>query len=262
MYNYDEITKLSDIAEGKRSEFLQDTAEKFVLPAFYTCQTHLVEHLVRESVDSESYFSAEDLDELLTPYHDFDGDVYTQEELQEKKEELEELLETAESVLEDLESSQEEFQDRLSNLNDEREDALNRLGEVEDGLAKGDCQDLSAERRAINAEVSSLRTQIEGCELSTRNCENDINGQKVRVQHLEARIEEADEALGDSKLPEVFEWWLVSDRLAGELEQVGCLVISDGMSQWYGRQACGQALSMDYNIQSIGLDWAGVERDV
>lgn len=50
---------------------------------------------------------------------------------------------------------------------------------------------------------------------------------------------------------EVFEWWLVSPYLAGELKEQGEVVIDALGCHWWGRTTSGQAVYMDGVIQQI-----------
>ena len=50
---------------------------------------------------------------------------------------------------------------------------------------------------------------------------------------------------------EVFEWWLVSPYLAGELKEQGEVVIDALDCHWWGRTTSGQAIYMDSAIQEI-----------
>lgn len=50
---------------------------------------------------------------------------------------------------------------------------------------------------------------------------------------------------------EVFEWWLVSDWLAGKLEEIGGVILKSDYGTWWGREECGQSLTMDSNINAV-----------
>ena len=50
---------------------------------------------------------------------------------------------------------------------------------------------------------------------------------------------------------EVFEWWLVSPYLAGELKEQGEVVIDALDCHWWGRTTSGQAVYIDSVIQKI-----------
>jgi hypothetical protein len=50
---------------------------------------------------------------------------------------------------------------------------------------------------------------------------------------------------------EVYEWWLVSSYLAGELSAIGEPIIDNGAGYWWGRTCTGQAIKMDGTLQEI-----------
>ena len=239
MYNLENISKLSEAPKGEVSSFKQYVAEQEVLPEVFTCQTHVVEELIKQSQDSsDGFFSESDLEVLHTPYCEFDGEEYSESDLLEK-------LEGAESLLETLE-------ERFDELEMEYSDNLDALGEVEDDLAevtdRDDSLRLSGVRRGLKSAIVTQKSQMDTLE-------------KERGDQ-ESLIVELQEALDDAKYPEVYEWWLVSDRLARRLKENGHIILEDMFNNWYGRQACGQALALDYSFQTIGLEWAGIENDL
>jgi hypothetical protein len=50
---------------------------------------------------------------------------------------------------------------------------------------------------------------------------------------------------------EVYEWWLVSSWLAGELSAIGEPVIDNDYGYWWGRTCTGQAIKLDGTMQEI-----------
>ena len=58
----------------------------------------------------------------------------------------------------------------------------------------------------------------------------------------------------DDDIPDILEWWLVSEWLADKLIEDGDPVIKNGHGMWWGRTCCGQAIYMDENIQRIAGD--------
>jgi hypothetical protein len=54
------------------------------------------------------------------------------------------------------------------------------------------------------------------------------------------------------KEQEIYEWWLVTERLANCLEEKGEIILFlDGLDRWWGRTMCGQSLYMDSVLQKI-----------
>ena len=62
-------------------------------------------------------------------------------------------------------------------------------------------------------------------------------------------LDEWQDAVRDTDPQEVFEWWLVSDWLAEELDALGCPLIRNGYGNWWGRTCTGQAILMDGTLQ-------------
>jgi len=65
--------------------------------------------------------------------------------------------------------------------------------------------------------------------------------------------EEAEEALNDMEFenyPEIYQWFLVGDSLAYNLEKQGECMLD---KTYWGRQACGQAIILDNVIQRIAF---------
>ena len=53
---------------------------------------------------------------------------------------------------------------------------------------------------------------------------------------------------------EVLEWWLVTPRLASDLESEGETIATDDANHWWGRCTSGQAILLDGIIQRIVQD--------
>jgi len=56
---------------------------------------------------------------------------------------------------------------------------------------------------------------------------------------------------GESEQAEVYEWWLVSSWLCGQLKQSGEVVIDNDYGYWWGRTCTGQGFIMDGTLQDI-----------
>jgi hypothetical protein len=59
------------------------------------------------------------------------------------------------------------------------------------------------------------------------------------------------DAVRDTDPQEIFEWWLVSNWLAGELDALGCPVLRNDYGNWWGRTCTGQAILMDGTLQDV-----------
>ena len=74
--------------------------------------------------------------------------------------------------------------------------------------------------------------------------------------------EEAADCLGiEPHTVEALQFWLVSEWLAEQLEDVGALVARDvmGLNVW-GRTECGQALSADADLRAVAAHYDTAER--
>jgi hypothetical protein len=60
------------------------------------------------------------------------------------------------------------------------------------------------------------------------------------------------ESMHFDNLPEIYQWFLCSDHLIRELEEKGECTLDD---QYWGRQCCGQSITMDYVIQKIAYEY-------
>jgi hypothetical protein len=57
---------------------------------------------------------------------------------------------------------------------------------------------------------------------------------------------------------EIFEWWIVSPWLGKKLLVMGEPIIDNDYGFWWGRCTTGQAIALDYVIQSIYDDLGGI----
>ncbi len=51
----------------------------------------------------------------------------------------------------------------------------------------------------------------------------------------------------------IYEWWQVSDWLAGHLKRKGEPILENDYGTWWGRTGCGQAICMDEVMQGLAL---------
>jgi hypothetical protein len=58
----------------------------------------------------------------------------------------------------------------------------------------------------------------------------------------------------DTEMKEIFEWWLVSDWFAEQLEEKGQPILDAFDCKWWGRCTTGQAIYMDGVIREIASD--------
>lgn len=73
----------------------------------------------------------------------------------------------------------------------------------------------------------------------------------------EADIEDYYSAIRDQAEPnEVYEWWLVTDYLAEQLDAIGEPLIRNGYGNWWGRTCTGQSMMLDGTLQQIARNMA------
>jgi len=73
------------------------------------------------------------------------------------------------------------------------------------------------------------------------------------VAEIEAKITEL-ENMDLDQLPEVFEWWGVSDWFAEKLKEQGQVVVEEYATALWGRQTTGQAILLDSVVSRICSD--------
>jgi len=89
-----------------------------------------------------------------------------------------------------------------------------------------------------------------------------IANQTLLVEHLLFAYDEANEFTSDDirnrtnedEAPEIFEWWIVTDGLANQLEKRNQPVLRNDFGTWWGRTCAGQAIYQDSIIQEIYTD--------
>lgn len=73
-----------------------------------------------------------------------------------------------------------------------------------------------------------------------------------KITELEDRQSELEDEQND--MPEIYEWWEVSNFLADDLYDLGEVVIRGWHSYW-GRSCTGQAISLDYTMDQLYSLW-------
>jgi len=102
---------------------------------------------------------------------------------------------------------------------------------------------------ATNCETTGL-LEVNGYEFELTEEERDDLLHEYSPEWFEELVE--DVAIEDNV--EIFQWFLVDDRLAHWLEKKGQVILND---KFWGRQAYGQALCLDHCIQQIAVDQLG-----
>ncbi len=75
---------------------------------------------------------------------------------------------------------------------------------------------------------------------------------------LDSETGECEDCFEANQTPqEIFEWWIVSPWLGKKLLLEGEPIIDNDFGLWWGRCTTGQAIAMDYVIQSIYDDLVG-----
>jgi hypothetical protein len=78
----------------------------------------------------------------------------------------------------------------------------------------------------------------------------DIVGDLLDLNRLDY-FDLVQDAAERDEVPDVFEWWGVTDFLAEKLKEKGEVICDEYMIQIWGRQGCGQAIKMDGVIEEI-----------
>lgn len=69
---------------------------------------------------------------------------------------------------------------------------------------------------------------------------------------IEMGYSDVEDARDDgAEIKEIFEWWVVSDWLAGRLEAHGEPLLINDYGTWWGRTCTGQAILLDFVIEQI-----------
>lgn len=109
--------------------------------------------------------------------------------------------------------------------------------------------------------VEELAEELEAAEAELLDLEYDydekpteaIEAKKAEIEKLEKEIEEL-ENMDFDELPEVYEWWGVSNWLADKLKEDGRVVVDEFAMSIWGRQTTGQAILLDSVISRIAFD--------
>lgn len=76
---------------------------------------------------------------------------------------------------------------------------------------------------------------------------------------IEMGYSDVEDARDDgAEIKEIFEWWVVSDWLAKRLEAHGEPLLINDYGTWWGRTCTGQAILLDFVIEQIYDELAGM----
>ena len=95
-------------------------------------------------------------------------------------------------------------------------------------------------------------------------CETDIEEATWLELDVHERLDLAKEEGFEPSPHDIFEWWLVSDWLAGKLREFEQPVLEMEYGIWWGRTTSGQAIKMDYVIRQIveATDYAKYGKEI
>ena len=79
----------------------------------------------------------------------------------------------------------------------------------------------------------------------------DIMADDDSLSEEEAEKQAIDDLKADQLPQEIFEWWVVSDFLAGRLEANDEPILKSDFGTWWGRTCNGQAILLDGVIEKI-----------
>lgn len=104
--------------------------------------------------------------------------------------------------------------------------------------------------------LEELQEKLE--ELQEQQTELEDNDQPVpsdlleAIEALENDIEALKEVTEFEDYPEIYQWFSCSDWFIRALEEKGQCTLDD---EFWGRQACGQSITLDQVVQEIAFDW-------
>jgi hypothetical protein len=123
---------------------------------------------------------------------------------------------------------------------DEKSDLIEELEEKRDRLENA------------NYKIEEYRDNIEDNDDLYDLFDEKYNEIQDIIIELESDIDILENS--DTEYAEIYEWWLISNYLAGKLSAYGQVVYEDYGSTWWGRQGTGQAILLDHVISKIAED--------
>ena len=98
-------------------------------------------------------------------------------------------------------------------------------------------------------QIDQWEAELDEVEIDLLDEDNADDELEIRKKDLQDKIEDLDGA--SETYVEIYEWWIVSDYFAEQLEQHKHIVISDGANHYWGRRTTGQAILLDHIVSVI-----------
>jgi len=105
-------------------------------------------------------------------------------------------------------------------------------------------------RKFVDRQVLLCQTSL--VESKLLDIDDMVNLYYTDSELKEMGYSDVDEARDNGEdFKEIYEWWVVSDWLAGQLEKHGEPVLINDYGTWWGRTCTGQAIHLDSVIEEI-----------
>lgn len=117
------------------------------------------------------------------------------------------------------------------------------------------CDDETEAHPIPHGSGDSDHTGCQKCQGSGEITDPNADDDRTYLRELSKIVNDKAEAA------EVYEWWLVSSWLCGQLRAIGEPVIDNGHGTWWGRTCTGQSLIMDGTLQKIAASFEDNEGD-
>lgn len=112
----------------------------------------------------------------------------------------------------------------------------------------------------LNDKLSDLEVDQMGVDDQESNLlQAEINKLNGKLERLEQKQYNLDKSIDDlngmefDRMPEIYQWFSCSDWLIHALDNKGQCTLN---GEFWGRQCCGQSVTLDHVIQFIAYEWA------
>lgn len=102
------------------------------------------------------------------------------------------------------------------------------------------------------AECRDYIDKHEGMDYGPKSADyTEENEEGETVTDEDAWLSDMQDHINDMDQDEIYEWWLVSRWLAGELASIGEPILDNDYGYWWGRTCTGQSMILDGTLQAI-----------
>lgn len=127
-------------------------------------------------------------------------------------------------------------------------------------MTREEIHELGIKRKRVASRLIELHFMSNGREVSWL-IDNQDNIPSNVYPFDEEKLYECFKEDDEGNVREIFQWWHITDSLAKELRKKNEPVLYvDDWDKWYwGRTCYGQALSLDWVLQEIAVEWFGLD---